>query len=112
MVAVLGKLGPGINLDHQGRVSCSLALVEAVNNVIFHAHHQNADEWIDLNVDCNKGKIVFEIHDRGTGFVMPELDIPPLELTHGRGLFIINSLMSEVEYVRGKSNVLRMAYYV
>ena len=111
-VSIFDKLSSNKQFDHNAKMKCTLALVEAVNNVIFHAHHKDEDEWIDIAVANSDNKITIEVHDSGPGFDMPEFDVPPVDHTHGRGMFIINSLMNEVKYRRGESNVLKMVYYL
>lgn len=112
LVEVFDKTSSEVVLDHKAKMSCTLALVEAVNNAIFHAHKKKAEEWIDIFIQINKSKVYIEIHDNGEGFKMPETDVPPLEHTHGRGLFLINSLMNKVVYDSNKSNVLKMTYFL
>lgn len=99
-------------LTHEAIASCSLAMVEAVNNAIFHAHKKEYDRWIDIKIDISEKAVTMEISDSGGGFEMPEFDTPPVDHIHGRGLFIIGSLMNKVVYRRGKRNVLKMVYYV
>lgn len=112
LISILDKLVPDLKCDHQVKMSCAFALVEAVNNVIFHAHKNDPDKWIDLMVGWQGNRIEMEVHDNGPGFDLPEISVPPVDHVHGRGLFIINSLMGEVEYKRGRSNILRMVYYL
>lgn len=98
--------------DHKTLSSCALALVEAVNNAIFHAHNNMHDLWIDIDIKIEDKFIEMRVADRGPGFDLPEFRVPAIDHIHGRGLFIIESLMHEVEYTRGSRNVLRMVYRV
>lgn len=102
----------GANIPEAAKTACSLALVEAVNNAIFHAHKEDGDKWIDILIDSDDKKVTLGVGDRGKGFEMMDPDIPNIEETHGRGIFIIRSLMQEVEYKRGEVNWLRMEYYL
>lgn len=109
--AAAGDIIPG-RIDHKAKMSCTLALVEAVNNAIFHAHKKDPEKWIDLSLDFSEAKIEMAVHDSGRGFILNGRDVPALEKSHGRGLFLIRSLMNEVTYERNKSNVLKMVYYL
>lgn len=112
LVAAAGRMVRGLNPDHAAVASCSLALVEAVNNVIFHAHGKDSDQWIDIVINVRNNAIEMDVCDNGPGFDMPELAMPPVDHTHGRGLFIIKSVMHEVAYRRGSRNVLKMVYHL
>lgn len=110
LISRLDLFFPNLRLTHQDKLKCSLAVIEAVNNAIFHAHKKDVEKWIDLKVICKSGKLSFEVWDCGNGFCLPKnIDLPDLT-SDGRGLFIIDSVMNKVEYKRGKKNVLRMEY--
>lgn len=110
IMAAIGRLAPGF--DHASIAKCSLALVEAVNNAIFHAHKKNEENWIDISIRLDGTKVIIKVKDTGPGFDIGELSDPPVDSTHGRGLLIISSVMNEVSYVRGKKNVLKMSYFM
>lgn len=90
---------------------CSLALTEAIDNAIFHAHEGNEELPISVSISISDSRICFVITDSGTGIGDPDLPEPDEMVNHGRGLFIIRELMSEVEsdVVNGKHH-LRMVY--
>ena len=100
----------GAELDHKAKMSCSLALVEAVNNAIFHAHKKDPEIWIDISILSEAKRLIMEVKDSGPGFDMPEDELPPLDHDHGRGIFLIKTMLSSVKYIKGKKNILRMEY--
>lgn len=108
LIRTFERAAPGGNVDHLIVSRCSLALVEAVNNAIFHAHKKVVDQLIDIVIDVQKKSIEMQVHDDGEGFDIHNMPEIPDDSTHGRGMLIIESVMDEVTYVRGKKNVLRM----
>lgn len=107
-----GRLVPGINFDHAVLMRCTLALVEAVNNAIFHAHREDTEEWINIIITFRDNAVEMQVYDNGPGFEMALVDEPPVDSINGRGLFLIRSMMDEVSYIRGKKNVLKMICYL
>lgn len=77
--------------------SCTLALIEAVDNAIFHAHRHSKNKWIDINLDVRKDFIVIRVTDRGRGLNHIEIKNPGLTATRGRGLYLMEQLMDSVE---------------
>ena len=85
--------------------------MEAVNNAIFHAHEEDSEKWIDITLILDKESLEIHVADYGKGFEIPDNVEPSLMETHGRGIFLIRSLMHDVSYRRGSRNVLKMKYY-
>lgn len=92
---------------------CSMALIEAVDNAIFHAHGGRKHEPIDISFSVNRGRIIIEVVDRGRGIGHPEHIEPDSQATHGRGLFIIREIMESVSSrrVAGRHH-MRMEYRI
>ena len=93
--------------------ACSLALIEAVDNAIFHAHDGRVELPIEVSMSVDDSKIVVDVTDLGNGigeFCTPDI-APDAMATSGRGLFLIKSLMSSVEHFfdNGKHHT-RMTY--
>ncbi len=89
----------------------NLVLTEAMTNAIKHAHRQNDSKTVRVRIHIEKDELCIEVHDRGQGFDLEALPIPPPDspVEHGRGLFLIRTLMDEVSYHRrGDTNVLIM----
>jgi len=111
LISVLNKMRPGA-FNCEAKARCAVALVEAVNNAIFHAHGCDEMRWIDISIELKRTSVVMKVADSGKGFTMTEDGMPPIDSNHGRGLFIIKSLMHEVDYTIGWRNVLKMVYYL
>ena len=98
IVGLIGQTGCDDDLD-----SIELSLREALANAIIHGNHLNPDKPVRICVsvqdDC--GMLVV-VKDSGSGFDPAQLPNPcvgqHLLDTHGRGVFIINQLMSDVHF--------------
>jgi len=80
--------------------ACNLALIEAVDNAIFHAHDGRRELPIEVEMIVGGSEIVIDVIDLGKGlgeFSVPDV-APDALATSGRGLFLIKSLMERVEY--------------
>ncbi len=88
------------------RDDLSIVLSEALNNAIFHGNNGQPEKFVDLKVQIYKNKIILKIRDEGQGF--NHWNIPdPLQTenkfkTHGRGVYIMSSLMDEVKFSKHK----------
>ncbi len=56
-----------------------------------------------LELFCRDDEVEVRITDHTAGFDLPEkIVLPPVDREKGRGLFLIQSMASEVEYLRGR----------
>lgn len=95
----------------RARIACSLALIEAVDNAIFHAHRRRSAELIRVAISVRRGKIALEVADEGSGIGRHRRPVPEAMVSSGRGLFLIHRLMHQVESRRrGGRHVLRMIH--
>ena len=87
-------------------MAVELALQEAVTNAIRHGCGGDASKQLQCSLNCDdSGEIVITVRDPGTGFdphaVPNPLDPDNMLKPSGRGIFLINGLMDEVQYVDG-----------
>jgi serine/threonine-protein kinase RsbW len=77
---------------------------EAVNNGILHGNKQDPKKHVTLTCDVEKEKLILCIHDEGTGFDADSLPDPlaqeNLFREHGRGVFLMRSMMDSVSFDR------------
>lgn len=87
-------------------MSFDLVLVEACNNAIQHARGRT--EPVTLETICDSSGVEFRIHDHTPGFDWPQsAQLPPENQEHGRGLYLIRTLMDHAGYLRGEDeNIL------
>jgi serine/threonine-protein kinase RsbW len=86
------------------------ALREALANAIVHGCKGDPEKEIQFAVACDETKgIMIVVRDPGEGFDPDTLPSPIqgecLYSEHGRGIFLINQLMDEVEFDRGGTEI-------
>lgn len=92
-----------------------LALREALANAVMHGCQADPGKQVECLVACdeNRGMLVV-VRDPGTGFdpaALPScLNGQNVYSTHGRGVFLINQLMDEVQFKNGGTEI-RMRKY-
>lgn len=85
-------------------MSCELALVEACNNAVLYADEEAMQHPVEIEVACDGSKIQLRIDDHTEGFEIPaDVALPSEDAETGRGLFIIKSMMDNVQYFRGEN---------
>lgn len=86
------------------------AFSEAFNNVVWHAYGGKRTEPVGVEVEISDSQIKLSLSDQGVRFDISSVEDPDLPSMPegGLGLWIIRSLMTEVEYVQGEKNVLTM----
>lgn len=79
-----------------------LAVEEALMNAIKHGNHLDSSKRVDVITRVSPEKMRIEIEDEGSGFNPAEVPDPTdddnLELPSGRGLMLMRSFMSKVEF--------------
>ena len=80
-----------------------LAAEEAFINAVDHAEVR--DDLIRVTARVSEREASVEIQDAGAGFALPRPDTPPIPdvcRVHGRGVFLMESLMDEVSVQSGR----------
>ncbi len=90
-----------------------LALTEALANAVVHGAKGDPSKLIECDVACDDQKgIIIVVRDPGTGFDPTKIANPcegeNLYSNHGRGIFLINQLMDEVQFHKNGTEI-RMA---
>ncbi|MBM4000476.1 MAG: ATP-binding protein [Planctomycetes bacterium] len=79
-----------------------LALEEALMNAIKHGNQLDANKSVHVRTEVCREWIRIEIADQGDGFVLSDVPDPTLDenldLPSGRGLMLIRTFMTSVEY--------------
>lgn len=92
-------------------LDCELALVEACNNAIQYALPEDRHHPLELGFRYHSGALEIRVRDHTSGFNWPaQAVLPAPESEHGRGLFLIRTVMDEISYRRlegGNELVLR-----
>ena len=80
-----------------------LMVTEAANNAADYATEAGRKLPNRLEAFCRDDEVEVRLTDHTAGFEMPERALlPPVDREKGRGLFLIQSLASGVEYLRGR----------
>lgn len=89
----------------------NLVLTEAMANAIRHANEDDPDKEIQITISIASQHLHIKVYDQGQGFDVRRLPAPNFKGLdeHGRGVYIIRSLMDRVTYRKIKSgHVLEM----
>ena len=89
-----------------------LALLEALTNAVIHGNSENSRKRVYITCRCYMdGEVSIIVRDEGTGFDSSAVLDPTLRenllFTHGRGIYLMKTLMDEVSFEEGGS-VVRM----
>lgn len=78
----------------------NLVLTEAMSNVILHANAENPERQVHISIAIVDHSLVIKVYDEGSGFDVGSVHCPGQKTLeeHGRGIFIIRSLMDRVTY--------------
>ncbi|MGE0919172.1 ATP-binding protein [Trichlorobacter lovleyi] len=92
----------------------NVVLTEALVNAIRHANADNPDEEVEIRISVTDEELLLQVVDHGSGFDLAGITHSPATAgddleDHGRGLYIMRSLMDSVEYrqIEG-GNILEM----
>jgi len=88
-----------------------LAVEEALVNAIKHGNQDNPEKFVDVILLLSTEKFYIKVTDQGAGFNPMEVPDPTdddnIDLPSGRGLMLMRSFMSLVEY-NDKGNSVQM----
>lgn len=92
----------GFNIDDVEDIK--VAVGEACNNAVLHG--KSHEEVFEIQFEVQENRIVIEVRDNGNGFDLDEYQAPePGELReNGLGIFIMKTLMDEVEFIPVQNN--------
>ena len=87
-----------------------LALQEALANAVVHGCKEDPGKEVEFVVACDRKKgMIIIVRDPGKGFDPDKIPNPVvgecLYSEHGRGVFLINQLMDEVEFKKGGTEI-------
>jgi serine/threonine-protein kinase RsbW len=98
---VLEDINGEFGLNHDRLINYQIAISEALVNAIVHGNKENPDKSVYIEINYDNSKLVIKIKDEGDGFILEEIPDPTkndnLLKEHGRGIYIINSLVDKFE---------------
>lgn len=99
---LISNLSSHYKISNEAKDKISLAVLEAVNNAIFHGNKLDHKKTVTIRFQVNKNCISCVIKDEGDGFdilCVPDPTLPEnIEKINGRGLFLMNHLADSVQY--------------
>ena len=102
-----------ISVEQYGNVL--IAITEAVNNAIIHGNKNIANKKTDIEYNIDGQTITFTVFDEGTGFDFNDLPDPTspenLEKPQGRGIFLMNHLADEVNFI-DNGNIVQLKFSI
>jgi PAS domain S-box-containing protein len=93
---------PGAPLDDESVSKLELAVTEACSNIMKHAYHGRADQWIHLEAEAFPGEVSIRLHHLGDSFDPSKVPPPALDGSQmsGFGMYLITRSVDEVRYYR------------
>jgi anti-sigma regulatory factor (Ser/Thr protein kinase) len=93
---------PGAPLDEESVSKLELAVTEACSNIMKHAYHGRADQWIHLEAEAFPGSVSIRLHHLGDSFDPSKVPPPALDGSQmsGFGMYLITRSVDEVRYYR------------
>lgn len=102
-----------LNDDIYGNIM--VAVTESVNNAIVHGNKEDKNKDVKLSLEIEKNSLSFTIEDEGEGFEYDKLPDPtaPENILNpgGRGIFLINNLVDEVEFSEG-GKIVKLTFFL
>ncbi len=89
------------NMEFEKLINFQIALSEALVNAIVHGNKENKEKKVYVKIEYTDTTLSVTIKDEGKGFDVSKLADPTkdenLQKEHGRGIFIIRSLVDKFE---------------
>ena len=107
---IVGKIETLESFSPRDAFGIRLALDEAIVNAIKHGNGFHPDKTVRVNCLIDDDVFRIEIEDQGSGFCLEDVPDPTeeenLELPCGRGIMLMRSFMSKIEYNTSGNKVL------
>jgi sigma-B regulation protein RsbU (phosphoserine phosphatase) len=93
---------PGSPLDEDSVAELELAVNEVASNIMKHAYHGRADQWIHLQAEAFPGQVLFQLHHLGDPFDPSAAPQPAFDGSResGFGIYLITKSVDDVRYYR------------
>ena len=103
----IGKVG----VTKKSAEDLETAVHEALANAVIHGNRENPEKRVHVACRCSMdGEVVISVRDEGEGFdcraVPDPTEAQGLLLGHGRGLYLMKTLMDEVSFEGNGARVL------
>jgi serine/threonine-protein kinase RsbW len=82
-----------------------IVLHEALTNAVIHGNHEDRGKQVFVSCCCGTDEVSIVIRDEGLGFDIGEVPDPTapenIKSSHGRGIYLMKTLMDEVRFEQG-----------
>ncbi len=99
---LISNLSSHYKISSEAKDKISLAVLEAVNNAIFHGNKLDHKKTVTIRFQVSESCISCVIKDEGDGFdvlCVPDPTLPEnIEKINGRGLFLMKHLADSVQF--------------
>lgn len=95
--------------NEDDRIDLRVAIQEALANAALHGCHDDPAKRIHCRVTANANEITVAVRDPGPGFDLQPTDADKCaatKLSHGRGICLMRSLMTEVSFAHGGAEIV------
>ena len=100
--SIISEILREMEFDEESREQVNLAVIEAGTNAIKHGNQNDPNKTAYFQFGVYPDKITIKVRDEGKGFEIEQVDDPldPENLlrTNGRGIFLIQACMDEIEF--------------
>ena len=104
--SLLDDINKEFGLADEKYVNLQIAISEALINAIIHGNKENPQKKVFIEITYDDNFITVKIKDEGEGFDLNKIPDPTNQENifkeHGRGLFIMKSLVDKFECVPGE----------
>ena len=81
-----------------------LLLSEAVTNAIVHGNKEEVVKTVEINIEITPQSVISTVSDEGEGFEPDDITVNPLDEENllnegGRGIFLLNELSDQIDYL-------------
>ena len=98
----LGQITKKLGLSDDDKDNLAIAVTEVVSNAILHGNKSDKNKKVHVNFIISSEFIKIEVADQGVGFnpdqLANPLDPDNLLKESGRGIFIVRTLMDDVDF--------------
>jgi serine/threonine-protein kinase RsbW len=112
---LLEEVNNECDIEMEKFVNFQIAVSEALVNAIVHGNKENKNKKVFCAIECADKHMTVRIKDEGEGFDLNEVPDPTSKENilkeHGRGIYIIRSLVDEYECVtsdKGTEMILKV----
>ena len=99
--------------DNAALFAVRVAVEEALANAVQHGNGNDPDKTVKLGFAVDPSSVVIDVHDEGQGFNPEAVPDPTraenVDIPSGRGIMLMRSYMSSVEF-HAPGNHVRMIY--